>query len=278
MPRIRSSNDYYEYVDSFVPILNNIVNIIRTTETHTYNLINRSGSSFFSSSTPTTSPFRNPIIQRSPNILTANTNTNTNPFENFIGNLTPITVSPTTSQIHRACNVIPYREIENPINDSCPITHEVFRPDEFVFQIRHCRHIFKERSIRRWFEGSVRCPVCRYDIRDYGNNTPIENPPQPESLNEPEPLLQPEPIQPEFSIQTTLIQETTEDLSNNINIQNIDVSSVEINTTISGNIQDDTNYNRLITELSTIIADNIISRNLENSTGNFNVQYNIQND
>ena len=266
MPRIRSSNDYYEYVDNIIPILNNVVNIIRTTETHSYNLINRSNTaSIFSRPTPSISSFRTPEIQR------------TVPFENFLNNLTPVTVSPSVSQIHRAAIVVPYREIQDPINDSCPISYEPFSPNEFVFQIRHCRHIFKERPIRRWFEGSVRCPVCRYDIRDYGNNTPIENPPQPESLNEPE------PIRSDFSIETTLIQESNLDISNNIDIQNIDIqnidaSSVVISTSISGDIQNENNYNSLITEISTIVADNIINRNLENNIGSFNVEYNIQNE
>ena len=38
---------------------------------------------------------------------------------------------------------------------------------EQVFQIKHCGHNFRENALRNWFRTNVRCPVCRYDIRDY---------------------------------------------------------------------------------------------------------------
>jgi hypothetical protein len=44
---------------------------------------------------------------------------------------------------------------------------EEFHEDDMVCQIRHCGHCFKEDAIRNWFRQKVRCPVCRYDIRDY---------------------------------------------------------------------------------------------------------------
>ena len=37
-----------------------------------------------------------------------------------------------------------------------------------VTQIIYCGHIFSKNSIRQWFQHNVRCPVCRYDIRDFG--------------------------------------------------------------------------------------------------------------
>ena len=49
-------------------------------------------------------------------------------------------------------------------------------------QIIHCGHIFIPHQLNRWFQNNVRCPVCRYDIRDYEpnqtndsgtNNTPV---------------------------------------------------------------------------------------------------------
>ena len=44
---------------------------------------------------------------------------------------------------------------------------EDFQENENVCQIKHCRHTFKEEAIKNWFQRNVRCPVCRYDIRDY---------------------------------------------------------------------------------------------------------------
>jgi len=43
-----------------------------------------------------------------------------------------------------------------------------------VSQIIPCGHIFCEDSFDEWFQSSVRCPVCRYDKRDYRNNTENE--------------------------------------------------------------------------------------------------------
>jgi len=36
--------------------------------------------------------------------------------------------------------------------------------------IRHCRHIFNTNSLISWFNTNCKCPVCRYDIRNYNPN------------------------------------------------------------------------------------------------------------
>ena len=41
-----------------------------------------------------------------------------------------------------------------------------------VTRIRSCGHVFHTQSIRNWFSNRVRCPVCRYDIREY--NRPVQ--------------------------------------------------------------------------------------------------------
>ena len=61
------------------------------------------------------------------------------------------------------------------INNRCPITLEDFQENETVCQIKHCRHTFKEQSLRNWFQNNVRCPVCRYDIRDYDEEEPSDS-------------------------------------------------------------------------------------------------------
>ena len=36
-------------------------------------------------------------------------------------------------------------------------------------------HIFRQTNLNRWFESNPRCPLCRYDIREYNrNNTNAE--------------------------------------------------------------------------------------------------------
>ena len=39
-----------------------------------------------------------------------------------------------------------------------------------VSVIRYCGHIFKTDELNTWFRSNCRCPVCRYDIRNYNAN------------------------------------------------------------------------------------------------------------
>ena len=84
--------------------------------------------------------------------------------ENFFA---PVEVRPTTLQIEIATINIFYRTITRPLNASCPISLEPFAENEIVTMIRFCNHIFKPGQINTWFEHNCRCPVCRYDIRNY---------------------------------------------------------------------------------------------------------------
>jgi uncharacterized Zn finger protein (UPF0148 family) len=58
------------------------------------------------------------------------------------------------------------------LNLSCPITLERFESNTEVLQILGCNHIFNPNSLQQWFQNNVRCPICRYDIRDY---VPVNN-------------------------------------------------------------------------------------------------------
>jgi hypothetical protein len=80
---------------------------------------------------------------------------------------TNVVVRPSERQITDATRNITYDENEEYNNVSCPITMEDFNNGEQVFQIKHCGHNFREDALRNWFRTNVRCPVCRYDIRDY---------------------------------------------------------------------------------------------------------------
>ena len=85
--------------------------------------------------------------------------------------LTPIVVRPTQQQIERATEVIRYGDITNPPNSTCPITLNHFQDNVNVTRIMYCGHIFSENSLDNWFRENVRCPMCRYDIRNYtGSN------------------------------------------------------------------------------------------------------------
>lgn len=78
-----------------------------------------------------------------------------------------VPVYPTRNQINNGTRRVLYSNIENPLNSSCPITLENFDDADNVTQILGCGHIFNHESLNSWFRNHVRCPVCRYDIRNY---------------------------------------------------------------------------------------------------------------
>ena len=90
-----------------------------------------------------------------------------NIFEHF---LQPVEIYPTQSQIESATRRVRYCDIARPINTSCPISMDEFNDNDMVTVIRHCGHTFHNEHIMNWFRSNCRCPVCRYDIRDYSSN------------------------------------------------------------------------------------------------------------
>ena len=77
-----------------------------------------------------------------------------------------VIVRPTNQQIENASRLVSYNEIRNPNSETCPISLERFNPSDQVRQINHCGHIFLPSEFNEWFQSNVRCPVCRYDIRN----------------------------------------------------------------------------------------------------------------
>ena len=115
--------------------------------------------------TPASSYFREFTLPL--NTLT-NRNNNNYSLENFFS---PVEVYPTQSQIEVATRRVRYCDIVSPINRSCPISLENFEDSELVSVIRQCNHIFKTEELHTRFRSNCRCPVCRYDIRNYNTNT-----------------------------------------------------------------------------------------------------------
>jgi hypothetical protein len=104
--------------------------------------------------------------------------------------------SPTTltmSQIDNATRNVQYdSDIMN--QTQCPITLEEFTESELVCQIRECRHMFRRVNLMRWFDTHTCCPVCRYDLRQYG---------EPVTVPVPEPAPAPTPTPSTTPITTT---------------------------------------------------------------------------
>ena len=85
-------------------------------------------------------------------------------------NLQDVIVRPTANQLNAALETITYMQSARS-HSRCPITLEDFAEGDEVTRIRPCGHVFHTQSIRNWFSNRVRCPVCRYDIREY--NAPV---------------------------------------------------------------------------------------------------------
>jgi len=107
------------------------------------------------------------------------TNERRNPFNNY-DMLFSYILPPNRNQ-SRGSNRLSPQQIANATqnviyNESmgeerCPITLDNFIVGENICQIKHCRHIFKPDALMNWFNRNVRCPVCRYDLRNYESPT-----------------------------------------------------------------------------------------------------------
>lgn len=78
-----------------------------------------------------------------------------------------ISIIPSRQEIDRAVENCLYSTIEDPVNTSCPISLRRFEDDDEVSVIRYCSHIFSKTDLESWFQQNTRCPLCRYDIRNY---------------------------------------------------------------------------------------------------------------
>ncbi|MDC1321205.1 replication termination factor 2 family protein [Flavobacteriaceae bacterium] len=87
-------------------------------------------------------------------------------FNNMnLDNLTPVIVRPTRQQIENATEIINFtQELEGTI---CPITQAPFEENSEITRIIYCGHCFVDTALNNWFNRSVLCPVCRYDIRNH---------------------------------------------------------------------------------------------------------------
>lgn len=107
-----------------------------------------------------------------------NNGSNTNIFNNgrsaweniatdFLQNLTNVPVFPSQNDISNATREVVIENNHIASTPRCPISWEPFEVGNNALQIIPCGHMFHREPIRRWFQTSVRCPLCRYDIRDY---------------------------------------------------------------------------------------------------------------
>lgn len=87
-------------------------------------------------------------------------------IETFIDEfLNPVITAPTQEQIEQGTTLTIYRDIQQPVNTSCPISLNLFQPDDVILQIDRCRHNYSPPLLREWFRTNNHCPLCRIDIR-----------------------------------------------------------------------------------------------------------------
>jgi len=150
---------------------------------------------------PNPNPNPNPNLNPNPNNHSNSNSTNLIHQSNIISenlndilvllqsysNLTTQSRQSNTEIIENTTRLVPYNEIENPINDRCPILHEIFQETQEVRQIIPCGHIFSNTELLRWFERNLHCPVCRYNLREnvsIGNNNSILDNNSENNINE----------------------------------------------------------------------------------------------
>jgi hypothetical protein len=85
-------------------------------------------------------------------------------------NLQNVIVRPTNEQIRSATQVLEFHD-SSFSQVQCPISLAPFETGQEIRMINHCGHIFDNISLIEWFDSSVRCPVCRHDIRDVSGST-----------------------------------------------------------------------------------------------------------
>lgn len=113
-------------------------------------------------------------IQRNSEFIQRPTRNNT--FDTLLNAfLEPVPTYPGTLQVEIATRNVRYGDIVSPMNTSCPISLEIFTADDIVTIICYCGHIFMATEIHNWFSSNCRCPVCRYDIREYRSTNVINH-------------------------------------------------------------------------------------------------------
>lgn len=79
----------------------------------------------------------------------------------------PVSVRPTSQQIQTATLLTSVEPAADVVCSICQ-DHTSPTPNETEWRyIRHCSHGFHRSCIDQWFQQNVRCPVCRYDIREH---------------------------------------------------------------------------------------------------------------
>jgi hypothetical protein len=78
--------------------------------------------------------------------------------------LEPVPIVPDGHQIDAASTT--YDADAADAEYTCTICQDSFQVGEHILRLNYCSHIFHTVCIHQWFTSSVRCPLCRHDIRE----------------------------------------------------------------------------------------------------------------
>jgi len=84
-------------------------------------------------------------------------------------NLQPVVVRPSPIQLLTAVEYTTYSSSEIQ-QEADPVDQNDFTDGEAIVQIRQCGHCFRPHNFDAWFQSNVRCPMCRFDIRESINS------------------------------------------------------------------------------------------------------------
>lgn len=156
-----------------------------------------------------------------------------------------VPVPPSNDQIQLSTLTTYYSNIVEPLNANCPITLEAFENNSVVTLIKHCGHIFKQESLINWFTENNRCPVCRYDVRNYTANTE-DNYELIDSSN-------------------IVVINNTSDMENNVNANTNNRTNLRANT-----------EEELTNQIDNMLTQLFNNNNNSDSSGNFVITYRFQ--
>jgi len=150
------TTQYNSTINQYHTNIQNAISILQNIDTQRYSLVNGN-----ENITPIPTPIHTPS-------RTNRARENTIFYTTFIPeNLQNVIIQPSEEEINRSVENVRYTQTNIIDDNRCPITLEPFIIGDNVSRIRHCGHTFSIASLQNWFRGSVRCPVCRYDIREY---------------------------------------------------------------------------------------------------------------
>jgi hypothetical protein len=212
----------------------------------------------------------NPLSYISPMVYTDNyRNGVSNLLNSFLNSSVPI--YPTEQQIEHSTRLVRYSEINNPITDTCPISLERFNNNDNVRQIHHCGHIFSDTALNEWFRSNVRCPVCRYDIRNYNSNNTQSNTSEINDVNmhQTDDDVQEQSINDTSNTNTNTNTNTRPSSNRNTNISNINYLRNPVSNIIEQvefDIENDELVNNLLSYATNLVSNSNTTNN--NTTNN----------